>query len=224
MPHSRRPVSGDLPGMPVYAGHLKTVVLHHHTHAETAPNFDSDFSYQSLGLMMCDHGPTHVDAISHLDPRADAPTIDVMPLDTFWGIGTCLDISDVPPREYCTAERLDQAVADSASEFRQGDVLLRAPGRPSDTAARVKHHSIPGARPERRRLARGAEAEDLRRRLAEPGQSDRTGCTPCICCAAAPASRTTRTWPTSSRWSAGGSRSTAFPCESAAVTALRCAP
>lgn len=117
-------------GMPVYAGHLKTVVFQHHTHEETAPNFDSDFSYQSLGLMMCDHGPTHVDAISHLDPRADAPTIDVMPLDTFWGVGTCLDISDVPPREYCTADRLDQAVADSASELKQGDVLLLRTGTP----------------------------------------------------------------------------------------------
>jgi kynurenine formamidase len=46
-------------GMPVYAGHLKTVVFQHHSFDETASNFDSDFAYQSLGLMMCDHGPTH---------------------------------------------------------------------------------------------------------------------------------------------------------------------
>src|SRR4051812_15535194 len=55
-------------GMPVYAGHLKTVIWQHHSHEDTAPQFDSDFSYQSLGLMLCDHGPTHVDALSHLDP------------------------------------------------------------------------------------------------------------------------------------------------------------
>jgi kynurenine formamidase len=115
-------------GMPVYSGHLKTVVWQHHTHAETAPLFESGFSYQSLGLMMCDHGPTHVDALSHLDPRACAPTIDAMALDTFWGTGTCLDVSDVPPREYCDAERLDRALGESAVELLEGDVLLLRTG------------------------------------------------------------------------------------------------
>jgi kynurenine formamidase len=111
-------------GMPVYAGHLKTVVFQHHSHEDTAPQFDSDFSYQSLGILLCDHGPTHVDALSHLDPREGAPTIDKMPLDTFWGDGTCLDVSDVPPREYCTGERLDRALRESPAELRPGDVLL----------------------------------------------------------------------------------------------------
>ncbi len=115
-------------GMPVYAGHLKTVVWQHHSHEETGPLFESDFSYQSLGLMLCDHGPTHVDALSHLDPRDGAPTIDRMPLDTFWGSGTCLDISDVPAREYCDAERLDRALAESGAELREGDVLLLRTG------------------------------------------------------------------------------------------------
>jgi kynurenine formamidase len=111
-------------GMPVYAGHLKTVVWQHHAHEDTAPLFESDFSYQSLGLMLCDHGPTHVDSISHLDPRDDAPRIDEMPLDTFWGPGTCLDVSDLDPREYCDAARLDRALAESAADVRPGDVLL----------------------------------------------------------------------------------------------------
>lgn len=111
-------------GMPVYAGHLETKVWQHHTFEDTAPNFDSDFAYQSLGLQFCDHGPTHVDALSHLDPREGAATIDEMPLDTFWGQGTCLDVSDVAPREYCNAERLDRALAESSSGLRRGDVLL----------------------------------------------------------------------------------------------------
>ena len=115
-------------GMPVYAGHLETKVWQHHTFADTAPNFDSDFAFQSLGITVCDHGPTHVDALSHLDPREHAPTIDQMPLDTFCGQGTCLDVSDVPPREYCTAERLDRALAESAAELRPGDVLLLRTG------------------------------------------------------------------------------------------------
>src|SRR3712207_9479657 len=74
-------------GMPVYAGHLETKVWQHHTFDDTAPNFDSDFAYQSLGIQVCDHGPTHVDALSHLDPSPDAPTIDRMDLDQFCGEG-----------------------------------------------------------------------------------------------------------------------------------------
>jgi kynurenine formamidase len=115
-------------GMPVYAGHQKTVVWQHHTHEDTAPNFDSDFSYQSLSLLLCDHGPTHVDALSHLDRSPNAPTIDRMELETFCGDGTCLDVSDVPPREYVTAEHLERAARESAAELREGDVLLLRTG------------------------------------------------------------------------------------------------
>src|SRR5437762_7699410 len=60
-------------GMYVYPGHLKTVIWEHHSHEETAKNFEGGFSYQSRGLLMSDHGPTHVDALSHLDPRPEAP-------------------------------------------------------------------------------------------------------------------------------------------------------
>ena len=51
-----------------------------------------------------------------------------MALDTFCGEGTCLDISDVPPREYCTGERLDRALDEAAAELRPGDVLLLRTG------------------------------------------------------------------------------------------------
>jgi len=115
-------------GMLVYPGHLKTVVWEHHTHEETQHVFESDFTYASKGLLISDHGPTHVDALSHLDAREDAPTIDVMPLEIFTGPGTCIDISDTPPREYCTAEDLDRAVAAAGSLLREGDVLLMRTG------------------------------------------------------------------------------------------------
>jgi kynurenine formamidase len=115
-------------GMPVYPGHLKTVVWQHATHEETGANFESEFSFQSLGMILCDHGPTHVDSLSHLDPAEGAPRIDEMALDTFWGQGTCIDISDVPPRAYCDAARLDEALAASGAELREGDVLLLRTG------------------------------------------------------------------------------------------------
>jgi kynurenine formamidase len=113
-------------GMPVYAGHLETKVWQHHTFADTAPNFDSGFAYQSLGITLCDHGPTHVDALSHLDPRPEAPTIDRMDLGQFCGDGTCLDVSGVPAREYITAAHLERAAA--SADVREGDVLLLRTG------------------------------------------------------------------------------------------------
>jgi kynurenine formamidase len=117
-------------GMPVYKGHLETKVWQHHRHEDTAPNFDSDFSYQSLGITFCDHGPTHVDAFSHLDTAPDAPTIDQMSLDMFWGEGICLDVSDVRAPDYITGEHLERAHGDSAVKLRQGDVLLIRTGSP----------------------------------------------------------------------------------------------
>jgi len=62
----------------VYPDHLKTVIWEHHAHEETKKNFEGGFSYQSRGLLMSDHGPTHVDALSHLDPNPEAPTKDKM--------------------------------------------------------------------------------------------------------------------------------------------------
>jgi kynurenine formamidase len=111
-------------GMPVYPGHLATVVFDYHAHADTLGKFESDFSYASKGLILSDHGPTHVDSISHFDSSDDAATIDEMPLDTFWGEGTCIDISSTPAREYCSAEGLDASLEASGAELRPGDVLL----------------------------------------------------------------------------------------------------
>lgn len=109
-------------GMGVYPGHLKTVIWEHAGHAETQGRFEGGFSFQSFGLMLCDHGPTHVDALSHLDPRPSAASIDQMPLDTFWGPGVCLDLSHKPAHSYISAEDMDTAAA--GVELRPGDVLL----------------------------------------------------------------------------------------------------
>lgn len=109
-------------GMYVYPGHLKTVIWDHHLHEETVKNFEGGFSYRSKGLLMSDHGPTHVDAISHLDPREDAPTIDRMDLGLFYGDGTCLDLSHKELQSYISDRDLEEAAA--GAEVREGDVLL----------------------------------------------------------------------------------------------------
>lgn len=116
------------PGMQVYPGHLETVIWEHHSHAGTAHLYEGEFSYASRGIMLCDHGPTHVDALSHLDPRPEAASIEKMRLSTFFGPGVCIDVSHVAPREYITAEDLDAAVDKSKADLRPGSVVLMRTG------------------------------------------------------------------------------------------------
>ncbi len=113
-------------GMGVYPGHLKTVIWDHANHSETVKFFDGGFSFHSQGLMMCDHGPTHVDAISHLDPAEGAPSIDEMPLDTFYGPALCIDVSHVEPPEYITVDDLVQALEAAGQVLEPGDALADA--------------------------------------------------------------------------------------------------
>ncbi|MPZ54825.1 MAG: cyclase family protein [Acidimicrobiia bacterium] len=111
-------------GMMVYPGHLKTVTFQHATHEETAPRFDSGFSFQTLGFMLNDNGPTHVDSFSHLDPGEGAQTIDQMPLELFYGPALCLDVSMVAPRTDITATHLDAALEASALDVVDGDMCF----------------------------------------------------------------------------------------------------
>ncbi len=108
-------------GMKVYPGHLKTVTFQHATHEETAPRFDSGFSFQTLGFMLNDNGPTHVDSFSHLDPDPEAPTIDRMGLELFYGPAICLDVSSVPEQTDITADHLDAALESSGLDVEPGD-------------------------------------------------------------------------------------------------------
>jgi kynurenine formamidase len=111
-------------GMPVYPGHLKTVTFQHSTHRETSVRFTSDFSFQTLGVMLNDNGPTHVDSFSHLDPDPGAPTIDQMALETFYGPAICLDVSGAPPQTDLEGADLDRALAASGLDLRPGDLCF----------------------------------------------------------------------------------------------------
>lgn len=111
-------------GMPVFPGHLKTVVWDHVTHEETAKLMTEGFSYQAKGMILCDHGPTHVDAVSHIDPRPDAPTIDQMPLETFFGQALCLDLSDLPEGSLVAPKEIEAAAKKAGLEILPGDIVL----------------------------------------------------------------------------------------------------
>lgn len=111
-------------GMLVYPGHLKTVIWDFHLHEETRDKFEGGMSYQSKGLLMSDHGPTHVDALSHLDPSEDAPSVEKMSLDLFYGSAVCIDISHKEPQTYVSDTELEKAVDDSEVSLTEEDILL----------------------------------------------------------------------------------------------------
>jgi kynurenine formamidase len=118
----------------VYPGHLKTQVWEYASHDETRFLFEGGFSFATRGLLMSDHGPTHVDALSHLDPSPDAPAIDQMDLGLFTGPGICLDLSHAPPNSYISARDLSAAHDAATVSLEPGDVLL------IHTGAHARHH------------------------------------------------------------------------------------
>jgi kynurenine formamidase len=132
-------------GMPVYPGHLKTVIWTHATHEETARSFEGGFSFVSSGLLMSDHGPTHVDAIAHLDPRDGAPTVDVMPLDTFYGPATCVDVSHKAPHEYVSGAEMSAAEEAAGVPVEPGMILLIRTGAVDRLGGRAEYtNQYPG--------------------------------------------------------------------------------
>lgn len=111
-------------GMMVYPGHLKTVIFQHATHEETRERFEGGFSFQTMGFMLNDNGPTHVDSFSHFDPQPGALSIDQMPLELFFGDAICIDVSNKKPRTDIDPAGLDEALKNSGLELRRGDILL----------------------------------------------------------------------------------------------------
>ena len=111
-------------GMPVYPGHLSTVMWDYHTYDETAKRLEGGFCYTTKGIILSDHGPTHVDSISHFDPRPDAATIDQMPLETFYGPALCLDVSDFPERSTMGPEVIKAAEKKAGLNIEPDDIVL----------------------------------------------------------------------------------------------------
>ena len=64
------------------------------SHEETQRALGTEFSYEASGLLMCDHGPTHIDSISHLSRDPNAPSVDEIPLGHCITPAICIDVSD----------------------------------------------------------------------------------------------------------------------------------
>ncbi len=111
-------------GMPVYPGHAKTVIWEHMSHEESGRTIGTGFSYRSSGIMMCDHGPTHIDSVSHLSTDPDAPSVDKIPLEHCITSAICLDVSDVPVQTQFGAEKIKAELKRWKLDIRPGDTVL----------------------------------------------------------------------------------------------------
>ena len=113
-------------GMPVFPGHAKTVVFDTMTYQDSIDGLKltDGYCYRTNGLLICDHGPTHVDAVSHIDPTPGAPTIDEMSLENFYGPGICLDVSYFPEHTLLEPKDIIDAQQKAGKEIKKGDVVL----------------------------------------------------------------------------------------------------
>lgn len=111
-------------GMPVYPGHVKTVIWEHHTHEETAKSLNDEFSYATKGIMISDHGPTHVDAINHMDSDPNAEAVNELPLEKFYTSAVALDVSHIPSNGFITIQELRDACDKANLNIQSGDTVL----------------------------------------------------------------------------------------------------
>lgn len=110
--------------MPVYPGHAKTVIWEHMSHEETKRNIGTGFSYRTSGIMMCDHGPTHIDPVSHFSSDPDAPSVDEIPLINCITSAVCIDVSDVPMQTQFGPDKIEAQLKKWNLDLRQGDTML----------------------------------------------------------------------------------------------------
>ena len=96
-------------------------ILRHKLHADAQPG---EKSFDAEIIITSNHAATHVDALSHFDPRPGAPKIAEMPLDTFCGTAICIDVREYPAGYEVTVADTEQALAASGQELREGDILL----------------------------------------------------------------------------------------------------
>lgn len=74
-------------------------------------------------LLLSEHGPTHVDSISHLEPTSEL-SIDEMPLERFYRSAICLDLSSVDHPDPVTVADLEEALDASGLAIDEGDTVL----------------------------------------------------------------------------------------------------
>ena len=133
-------------GQPVFIGHPDTWRWTNMTHEESAASgrFKSEMSYYCGVLQVCEHGPTHVDSISHLDPAPDAPNIDKMGFEFFYTRGIALDFENVEDNSYIDVDDVKRRLDHYKLEIKPGDTVCYTYGhykRHFPNAAYTTHYA-----------------------------------------------------------------------------------
>ena len=109
---------------PAHPTHPPVVVTVWYDHSEPKQAGATRFSSKALNLSMSDHAGTHVDAPSHFNPDPRAPSIDEMPLETFFTEAFCLDLSQVPLKHEITVPEMEAALTKSGQQIKPRDTVL----------------------------------------------------------------------------------------------------
>lgn len=136
-------------GHPVYHTHQKTVMWTDTSHDDVAAMLEQElgeeppFTFETRGLLLCDHGPTHVDAPKHYHEEGEP--INEVPLERFHTPGTAIDVSHREPGEYITVEDLEIACDEAEVTVEEGDTVLIRTGHYDDTyPSRAYSQNYPG--------------------------------------------------------------------------------
>ena len=120
------------PDIPVYPGHVGVAFWDHLTHEQVRrqrlPPTSSFPGYAVRGLVASEHVSTHVDAVWHFQPDRPDLTIDRTPWEHLITPGAWIDVSDVPPREHITLDRVRRALDEAGVRLRPGMTLLYRTG------------------------------------------------------------------------------------------------
>ena len=128
-------------GQPIFVGHPETKIWPCMTHEESANSgrFKGEMSYTAKVVQLCEHGPTHIDSISHIDPRPGAPSIEKIPLDWFYTDAICLDLSDVTPRTSIGRDRIEEELERTGLDIPKGGTVLYTLGHYLNTYPRPEY-------------------------------------------------------------------------------------
>lgn len=114
------------PNIPTLPGHLKTVMWRLLSHEDCIKSglTKAPYSYQTTGIMICDHTSTHVDALNHVGLEPDARSIDQLPFEWFITPGVWLDFSHKAPNAYITRADVQEALEETGVKVRPGSTVL----------------------------------------------------------------------------------------------------
>ena len=97
----------------------------HVSHKETRAKVKhGDISFETKGLIMCDHSSTHVDALCHYDPSPEAESIDELPLDMFYTGAICVDCSHREAGTYIRRQDIERELERTGLQIEKGDTFL----------------------------------------------------------------------------------------------------